>query len=182
LPTCLPRVQAIIFRDNKSIGRLVGPKLEVSHETFCLTANCWDTVDVPLRILNLVYDTWQPLSADKKSLSSIAPLRLPIDEDFRASLFRFQVIGRQEGESFALPFAYTVSGSDTAASASQQLQKINYIRHHQSLRGSLQEPLAQSCLPLHTVKLGEHMFAQLLLHTYRPTGTSQVVQSTVLED
>ena len=112
----------IVFQNDKAVGRLVSPRVEVSALG---GAGSEDLLD----LLTLVYDFWQPvLPSERKLASQQQQLHVLVDSKYKAAHFRLQVLGKAGGSVFALPFEFTFSGSDTAASISQHLQRIEYIR------------------------------------------------------
>lgn len=71
-----------------------------------------------------------------KGPDSVKDVYIPVDAQFKNSEYRIQVIGTSKGSSFAVPFAYTFSGRETAASLSLSLQRSDYIKGHQRRRGA----------------------------------------------
>lgn len=108
--------QGIVFRDGKALGRVVSPRVDVAD--FPSDLDLSGCSRVPVCLVTLVFDFWQPVGTGVQQLS----LRLQ-DSDYRV-----QILGKRDGSNFALPFAYAFSGREAAGAVGLQLQKLEYIR------------------------------------------------------
>ena len=133
----------IVFANDKAIGRLVAPRVDVSGRqqqqgsSRGVEDGGSSSRDSLLELVTLTYDYWQPV-AEKKQLSE-RQICIPVSQAFKSSVYRLQILGTNQGSRFALPFSYTFSGSDTAASLSQHQQRVEYAKAQHSRFSELQE-------------------------------------------
>lgn len=121
--------QAILFRNQRSIGRLVTPSLFCSH-TLYEAGNGSAVV-----AFSLDFELWLPASPGGAGGPG-ERLSLPVDTAFQAASHRIQVLGRTAaGLNFALPFSYTFSGQHICAALDYHAQRQSYVRRHQEVRG-----------------------------------------------
>ena len=121
--------QAILFRNQRSIGRLVSPSLFCSH-TLYEAGNGSAVV-----AFSLDFELWLPTSPGGTGGPG-EPLFLPVDTAFQAASHRIQVLGRTAaGLNFALPFSYTFTGQHICAALDYHAQRQSYVRRHQEVRG-----------------------------------------------
>ena len=185
-------MQAIIFQNGKAIGRLLSPQLsstEIQEEGWTQVPQGSDSVrtGVVVEIISIEYDRWQPAWLVNKSLSK--PLYLPVDSTFAASTYRLQVsrpalgwralevrfnsalqgdlrllqvVGRSGGRPFVVPFAYTFSGKQVSVALSLEVQRAEYIRRHQVLRGG-NRPEGSEHLRNLGIECGEQSLNALLM-------------------
>lgn len=128
---CSAADQAIIFQNGRAVGRSANvrlftcgaaePSLFISAES--LAVECFA----------VQLDAWLPSWKAKAEGSS--PLYIAVDDSFKASTFRIQLIGRtREGKNFALPFAYQFTGAFVCSRLDYYDQ---YVRRHQACRRDL---------------------------------------------
>lgn len=112
--------QAILFKDGKSLGKLVNARL-------CLTP----LAGAHSREVDLQYSHWQPVG---KQGTGVEPLAIEVDEPFRRSAFEGRVLGRVQAQPFHS--STFVSGQAVAAAVSQHFQRLEYVeRHRQGFHG-----------------------------------------------
>lgn len=148
-------LQVIVFQDQKSIGRLLRPRIDVAllpaAQAPLLSPAAGRSGDLSVQIVTLIYDIWQPLGlnisnsdsaaasspatagAPRPSLGAARQVHIPLDAAFKGSDFRLQIIGRHDDRAFALPFPYHFSGKTAFAAVDQHLQRLEYVRRQHSL-------------------------------------------------
>ena len=159
--------QAIIFQDGRAIGRSGRVQLfscPSADASLCASA---DSLAVESFAVQL--DAWLPSWKTKSEGSS--PLYIAVDEAFKASTFRVQLIGRtRQGKTFALPFAYQFTG---ACVCSRLDYFDQYVRRHQENRRSTAlTPL--SCE--HAINFGALKSAQVTVRLKISSCSTQLPQ------
>eukprot|EP00232_Nephroselmis_pyriformis_P024506 CAMPEP_0182860236 /NCGR_PEP_ID=MMETSP0034_2-20130328/4798_1 /TAXON_ID=156128 /ORGANISM="Nephroselmis pyriformis, Strain CCMP717" /LENGTH=359 /DNA_ID=CAMNT_0024992003 /DNA_START=1359 /DNA_END=2435 /DNA_ORIENTATION=+ len=141
--------EAILYRNEKAVGRLKAPVLlsEESHPAssrLCDVAEGLRRTGIACRVYHLAFSKWLPAWRAARSKGSttgggeegVTQLYLPLDgEDFMGARFRLDVLGRDDGKAFALPFKYHMLGKEAASAVQQEIQRGEYIRRHQLARG-----------------------------------------------
>ena len=123
-------VQAILFRNQRSIGRLVSPSLFCSH-TLYEAGNGSAVV-----AFSLDFERARLPASPGGAGGPGERLSLPVDTAFQAASHRIQVLGRTAaGLNFALPFSYTFTGQHICAALDYHAQRQSYVRRHQEVRG-----------------------------------------------
>jgi hypothetical protein len=125
--------QAIIFQDGRAIGRSVNVRLFSCQTPDASLFSSPESLAVESFAVQL--DAWLPSWRARTEGSS--PLYIAVDEAFKGSTFRIQLIGRtREGKNFALPFAYQFTGAFVCSRLDYFTQ---YVRRHQESRRELLE-------------------------------------------
>lgn len=134
--------QALLFRNDRPLGRLVHPTVE------------WQALDPahvgqeaaegglqdhhPVGRLSLHFADIVPVAAGSSSAAAASSeaLDLPVDDSFGQDTLRVQVFGRQGGTNFAAPHAFHATGRDLTAALKVQKQWQQYQARHQAARSS----------------------------------------------
>jgi hypothetical protein len=156
LPT---RLQAIVLQDQRSIGRLVNPQVEVQPAS-CSGAVSSELPALPLQVLKLVYDCWQPVSRSLAGDTVPSDIRIGINDALAGSSISLKVIGKYQGTSFVYPVTHSVSGRDLAAAVSLHLQQLDYIEQQRARHQSQKtDGASHQRVPRHhfTVQIGEQL-------------------------
>ena len=153
-------MQVIVSQNSKSIGRLLNPRVDIQALPEALAPS--SCASVPIQLITLEYDSWQPCTPDSVPATATAaalapaaaatataagaaaaaspaaaaaggggvgggggggrrarPLCIGLDDDFRDSQFRLQIIGILGRQAFALPFPHHFCGRSVSAAVSQ---------------------------------------------------------------
>ena len=132
--------QAIVYQNDKPLGRLLAP--ELSSSATSLDSYALDSAllqeGLPVENICLKYEQWEPSWLKGSSPGVTAkPLYVAVDDAFSAASYRIKVYGRLGGRAFVVPFTYAFSGFCAKNQLSLELQRRQYIRRHQSQRGAV---------------------------------------------
>ena len=144
-----------MLRDDKLLGRLVQPQVQVLPLALPQEEERREAGELPCvrgrgarregqrqqrqeevaccHSVRLSFLTWQPFVEATRAVGVAQPLSIKVDEQFRSSTgLRCKIIGRYQGEAFAVE--HTLLCKEAAAAVSLQQQKIEYVKRHQEAR------------------------------------------------
>ncbi|EFN56263.1 hypothetical protein CHLNCDRAFT_145114 [Chlorella variabilis] len=143
--------QAVLFRGNKPVGKLVTPTVEWQPlEASPAGQEEVEREQAAVGRIALHFASIVPAAGDAsgddassgrgRSSSEPQPLCLPVDDDFAQHSYRVQVIARQGGANFAVLHAFRAEGRELTAALSVQQQWQEYQQRHQAARASAGQP------------------------------------------
>ncbi len=140
-----PFPQALLFRDNKSLGKLVSPR--VTWQPFASSPGGQAEEvreQAAVGSLALTFSsivTARPTTGGVCSSSSEPqPLSLAVDDSFTQHSYRVQVIGRQGSVNVVVPHSFQAEGRELTASLSVQRQWREFQQRQEAARASAGQP------------------------------------------